>query len=231
MKQFPSRMTGPVAGMVFCLWAALASAQTNYSFTFSPNQVVPDGNANGVALNANLTGLIGTITNLTVSLDITGGFNGDLYASLVGPNGGFAVLLNRVGVTAGNAFGYADTGFAVTFNDSASFTNVHFYQTLSYDLNGTGQLTGTWGSDGRFIDPASDPALFDTTAPTSLLGSFDGTDPNGTWTLFLSDLVSGQQSTVVNWGLNIQVVPEPSVSALLGIGILAAAWQRVRRAR
>jgi len=98
-------------------------------------------------------------------------------------------------------------------------------------LNGGGQLTGTWATDGRAIDPLSDPAVFDTTPPTSLLGSFNQTDPNGTWTLFLADLSGGGQSTVVNWGLSIQTVPEPSAGALLGMGILLVLRKWSRRLR
>jgi subtilisin-like proprotein convertase family protein len=228
-KLFSMMAKFPAAGIFLCLWTTTASAQTtNYNFSFSPNAVVPDGNASGLALNANVTGVNGSIADLTVSLDISDGYNGDLYAYLRGPNGGFSVLLNRTGVTGGNSFGYDDHGFNVTFDDSAT-GNIHFYQTLTYDLNGSGQLTGDWQPDGRAIDPLSSPSLFDTTQPTATLNSFDGTDPNGTWTLFLADLSGGGQSTVVNWGLNIETVPEPSVGALLGIGILLAARKRIGR--
>jgi subtilisin-like proprotein convertase family protein len=218
-------------GMILGLSTAVVSAQntTNYNFMFPANVAVPDGNVSGLALTTGLTGLDGTISSLTVSLDISGGYNGDLYAYLAGPNGGFAVLLNRVGVTSGNAFGYSDMGLNVTFDDSDGYNNIHFYQNLSYDLNGGGQLTGTWSSDGRKIDPLSAPSLFDTTQSTSLLDSFDGTDPNGTWTLFLADLSSGGQSTVVTWGLNIKAVPEPSACALLAIGIFLRVGKRISR--
>lgn len=219
------------AGMILGLSTAVISAQntTNYNFTFPANVAVPDGNVSGLALTTGLMGLDGTITSLTVSLDISGGYNGDLYAYLAGPNGGFAVLLNRVGVTSGNAFGYSEMGLNVTFADSGGYNNIHFYQNLSYDLNGGGQLTGTWSSDGRNIDPLSAPSLFDTTQSTSLLDSFDGTDPNGTWTLFLADLSSGGQSTVVTWGLNIEALPEPSACALLAVGILLGMGKRISR--
>ncbi len=221
------------AGAFLCLWITIASAQstTNYNFTFPVNEAVPDGDPSGLAVTTNLTDMGGTITNVTVSLDVSGGYNGDLYVYLRGPNGGFAVLLNRVGVTDGNAFGYSDTGFDVTFDDSTDNNNIHFYQNYEYQLNGLGQLTGTWSSDGRDIDPQSNPALFNTTLPTALLTSFNGTDPNGTWTLFLADLSSGAQSTVVGWGLNIETVPEPSTCALLGIGILLAARKWINRSR
>src|SRR5690348_10338464 len=108
MKQLikTARLFG--TGMALGLWVSVALAQTNYSFTFPVNVAVPDGNLNGLALNNDLTGMDGTISSLTVSLDLSGGFNGDLYAYLAGPNGGFGVLLNRPGVTGGNAFGYDD---------------------------------------------------------------------------------------------------------------------------
>ena len=38
---------------------------------------------------------------------------------------------------------------------------------------------------------------------------------NGNWTLFLADLNSGDQSTLVCWSLNVSVVPEPVTWALL----------------
>ena len=228
MKELAKTAKLLATGTALSLWGLAALAQTNYSFTFPVNEAVPDGNPSGLALTPDLTGVGGIITNLTVSLDISGGYNGDLYAYLRGPNGGFAVLLNRFGVTSGDASGYSDTGFDVTFADSAA-ANIHFYQSLAYDLNGNGQLTGTWQPDGRAIDPLSSPSLFDTTPPTALLNSFDGTDPEGTWTLFLADLSSGGQSTVVNWSLNFETVPEPSAWALLGIGIFLAARKRINR--
>ncbi len=197
------------------------SAQAgNYSYSFSPNQSIPDDDFSGVTLRTNLAGMIGLITDVTLSLNIANGFNGDLYAYVSGPNGGFSVLLNRVGVTTGDSFGYTNTGFAVTFDDSVTHNDVHFYQGFGYALNGAGQLTGTWSSDGRAVDPLSNPSLFASASRSALLDSFNGTDPNGTWTLFLSDLSGGQQSVLKDWQLNITTVPEPSTFALLGLGAI-----------
>ncbi|MGB7769566.1 MAG: PEP-CTERM sorting domain-containing protein [Verrucomicrobiia bacterium] len=215
-------------GTALGLWVSAAVAQINYNFTFPVNAAVPDGDPSGLALNDNLTGMEGAISSLAVSLNISGGFNGDLYAYLAGPNGGFAVLLNRTGVTSGNSFGYADTGFDVTFTTSAT-NNIHFYQNLSYDLNGNGQLTGAWQPDGRAIDPLSSLSLFDTTSPTALLDSFDDTNPDGTWTLFVADLSNGGESELVNWDLDITTVPKPGVTALLGLGgALLLGWCKHR---
>ena len=214
------------------LWAGTAAAQTqSTNFTFSSGQSIPDADANGLALTYNLSGMGGTISNVTVSLDISGGNNGDLYAYLAGPNGGFAVLLNRTGVNGGNAFGYADTGFSVTLDDTAA-NSIQYYQAFSPVFNGSGQLTGTWQPDGVNIDPQSDPSLFASTGQTALLNSFDGSNPNGTWTLFLADLVAGNQS--VEGPVTVTVItaaPEPATLALAAAGGIALLLLRQARQR
>ena len=216
------QLLGITAGLM--VWAGAAWAQTSETnFTFSVNQLVPDANVNGLFMTTNLSITGGTISDVTVSLDITGGYNGDLYGFLSGPNGGFAVLLNRVGVSNNaSSFGYGNHGFDIVLSDSAA-NDVHYYQSAGGLLNGNGQLTGTWVPDGRNIDPKSAPSLFGSTAPSALLGSFNGTDPNGGWTLFLADLSVGSQSQLLSWSLDIITVPEPSVWAfgIMGLGLLA----------
>lgn len=216
------------------LWAVGAGAQVtnNYSFTLDVNQTVPDANASGLTSVGNFIGMVGNISSISVSLNLGNAagdtaFNGDLYAYLAGPNGGYAVLLNRTGVSdTGTAFGYSDTGFNVTFATGGN--DIHFYQNFSYSLNGDGQLTGTWGVDGRPIDPASDPSLFDSTASSATLDSFTGSNPNGNWTLFLADMSAGGQGFLNNWTVNITTVPEPPATALLVTGALLLAWWRRR---
>lgn len=206
------------------VWACAALAQTdNNNFTFTVNQLVPDANVNGLTFTTDLSlPDANSIQNITVGLNISGGYNGDLFAFLAGPNGGYAVLLNRVGVGNSSSFGYGDQGFNIVLSDAAA-NDVHYYQSDGYSLNGSQQLTGTWAPDGRNIDPQSAPSLFASTSPTAMLGSFLGKDPNGLWTLFVADLSNGAQSQLVSWSLDIITVPEPSVCliGILGLGLLA----------
>jgi subtilisin-like proprotein convertase family protein len=206
---------------------AMGAMAHGQAFTFDHTNnvsggVIPDNNPSGYADTMAVGALADNILNVTVTLDITGGYNGDLYAYLAGPNGGFAMLLNRVGVSGSSTYGYGDAGFNITLDDSGSNPDIHTYQTVSNP--GGGQLTGIWGSDGENISPLSSPGSFTGTAGSATLASFDNLNATGTWTLFLADLAAGNQSTIVSWSLDITTVPEPSTLALgvLGIGLLTA---------
>jgi hypothetical protein len=182
---------------------------------------IPDGSAVGWSATATASGYLPSISDVSVNLNISGGYNGDLYAYL--SYGGVLVpLLNRVGVTSGNAFGYGDTGFNVTLSSAGAY-DVHSYGSHSPSFNGNGQLTGTWQPDGRNIDPQSAPGDF-VTASRVNFGSYNGMNPNGTWTLFFADLSAGAQSQIVGWSLDITaVVPEPvnvALSILAGIFLI-----------
>jgi subtilisin-like proprotein convertase family protein len=208
------------------LWAGTATGDivTN-NFTFTVNEAVPDGDWNGLALPINLSGVDGTISDVTVTLNLSGGFNGDLFADLV-HDSGFAVLLNRVGLSSSNSFGYADPGFSsLVLSDTALGGDIHFY-----GGNGGLPLSGTYQPDGRTVDPvATSPDDFDAAARDAMLSSFQGVTPDGTWVLFLADLGPGGQSTLLSWSLQIVTVPEPATWALALLVGTAVAVSRARR--
>jgi hypothetical protein len=201
----------------FCLGLMLTlTARAGISYS-STSGSIPDGATVGWSATATASGYLPSISDVTVNLNISGGFNADLYAYL--SYGGVLVpLLNRVGVQTSDAFGYGDTGFAITLSSAGAY-DVHWYQThtTSGDYNGSGQLTGTWRPDGRAIDPASSPSSFDAPGTVSF-ANFQGLNPNGTWTLFVADLSSGAQSSLVSWSMDITAVPEPVNVALVLFG-------------
>jgi hypothetical protein len=196
------------------------------SATYNPNLLIPDGSTAGVVDSRNFTSTIATITQVRVSLSIAGtpgagdAFNGDFYVTLA-HSSGFAVLLNRAGRTALDPFGYTDSGFNVTFDDAGAFADIHNYQLT---LNpGGGTLTGTWGSDGRNVNPN---AVLDTTPRIARLDSFNGLDASGEWNLFVADVESLGTGRLVSWTLEVTgqqatPVPEPG-SALAGALCIAA---------
>jgi hypothetical protein len=204
----------------------------SFSSGFANNGNVPEGSLSGWSDSERLSGESGTITSVTVNLDIAGGYNGSLYAYLT-YDGLLVSLLNRVGVgfatPTSSAFGYGDSGFDITLSSSSS-ANVHFYQTIpGYNINGDGQLTGTWQPDGSAISPLSAPSSFDSSPGAQTLNSFAGLNPNGTWTLYVADVATGGgQSQIDSYGLEITTVPEPGGLLSAGLFLLGTLLRKDR---
>ena len=210
------------------LWLP-AQVTNSYTYSLTPHVGIPNGSPVGIAEQFTASGVAGAIADIQVTLDITGGFNGDLYAYLAGPQGQFAVLLNRVGVTAGNPFGYSDAGFSITLATSGTQGNVHNYQSLIPAMMG-GQLTGTWAADGRNLDPLSAGSAFDAAGTGANLSVFQNTDGNGVWTVFIADLSSGGGPATLNsLALTIMTVPEPQTWVMVGGGLAVLGLLRDRR--
>jgi len=131
-------------------------------------QPIPDNSALGLTLATNLTFTGGSISSLTVGLDITGGFNGDL---------------------------------AVFYANYANFPEFPFSLIRGNSRNSR-LLSGLPMQNATF-------------------SSFMGTNPDETCALFLADLSSGGQSTVVNWSLDVTTVPELPELTLAGLGLAA----------
>jgi MYXO-CTERM domain-containing protein len=209
--------------------ASAAVVVNSFDSGFQNSGTIPDANTVGWQDTRTLTGIpYSEVTDIKVTLTISGGYDGDLYAYLT-HDSGFAVLLNRAGKISGDPAGYGDTGFSITLDDHAIETvDIHNYQTVSYSVNGNGQLAGTWRPDGRTADPAT--VLDGSARVSSPLDSFSGLNPNGAWTLFIADLSSPSQSKVESWGLEITAVPEPvSSSWAMGLVSLGFLWWRRRR--
>jgi subtilisin-like proprotein convertase family protein len=204
------------------LLTGLSARAADYAYTNQVNAVIPDGNPNGLSSTIEVSGAAGSITNISVFLSVAGGYTGDFYSYLSSDNGGFAVLLNRVGRTSGTPLGYEDIGMTLSLSDLAG-ADVH-----NYGGNFGNPLIGIWQPDGRDVNPQ---LVLDTDLRLAPLNSFNNRTPNGTWTLFFSDMAGGGEGTLVDWGLLIQTVPEPvSLSlAMLGAVLLVAARWRKRR--
>jgi len=136
----------------------------------------------------------GTITKVTVQLK---GLNhtqqNDLDILLVGPSGQTVVLMSDVG-------GNADAANAdLTFDDAAlaSLTT-----TAASILTGTYKPTNNGPTD-VFSAPAPATATYGTT-----LSVFNGTNPTGTWSLYIMDDRGGNIGTLSGgWNLSFEIAP------------------------
>lgn len=219
----------------WAVWLVGDAGATLISFE-GLNRNIPDGSPVGLADTRTVSSSVTSLGDLNVWLNIagrgSGGFNGDLYVTLVHETG-FAVLLNRPGRQADNPLGYGDSGLNIMLDDEDS-ANVHQYRlTLSGNdrtrLNGP--LTGTWQPDGRNIDPDQ---VLTTTPSTTPLSGFDSLNPNGAWTLYVADLEAGGLSRLESWGLDItgvdSTIPEPT-TFVAGLALLVAALASIFQRR
>jgi len=167
------------------------------SVTFGNGGVVPDNNYSGWSDSRNITTPAGTLQSVAVNLQLTGGWNGDLFAYLVNSAGGYSVLLNQVGPA---PYGYGDAGMNVTLASVDTFGPRQGY----IDTYGGGFIpTGVWNPDGA-----------------ANLGSF--TSGSGTWSLFIADQSGGGVTTVQSWGLQMDIVAVPEVETWVAAALAGA---------
>lgn len=199
-----------------------------YTYTFAPtesgaylagwsgSQAIPDNTAAGVAYALNFGAGGEAIHDVTLSFNVSGGWNGDLYAYL-SHGSGFAVLLNRVGASASDPDGYSTSGLNVVLTTGSLNPDIH-------GVPGPAE-GGSYQADGRLN--------YADTTRNNTLDVFNNMDPYGSWTLFFADRAGGNIGTLTGWSLEITTTPEPVNVALGVFGTLLVAWRaaRWRRAR
>jgi len=134
----------------------------------------------GVAFSGSVSDAGGIAVGvLTVTLNVSGGYNGYLYSYLVAPNGTMTVLLNQPGVTGSNPFGYSGSGLNVTLSDTGGSSIQTTTEPAGVPFTGTYQAAGS-------------------------LANLYGSPADGTWTLFFADLSSGAGPAELNsWSLEL----------------------------
>ena len=200
------------------LFAALLVAGSAHGQIFgfnSGNSVgsIPDGNPVGVLFTGTISSAdpVATVSSLTISFNITGGFNGNLYSYLVSPSGTTVTLVDEPGVSQGvnGGFGYGGKGYNVTLSDAGLTSIQTTPETDGVQFGGGGSYQATGG-----------------------LSAFSGSTINGTWSLYFADLVSGGGTSKINsWSLNITEVPEPGISELLSFGLMGIRGLQLWRRR
>ncbi len=158
-----------------------------------------------------VAGVQGVITDVDVVLkDVSHTYPDDLDVLLVGPLGQKVVLMS----------------------DAGSSDDVVNTKLILDDEAAAGLPTGSQISAGTFkptndnTDQFIDPDTFVAPAPAaggagSLLSAFDGTDPNGTWNLFVVDDAAGDLGMISGWTLDLTTTdgtqPYPSTVNVSGL--------------
>ncbi|MBI4749463.1 MAG: pre-peptidase C-terminal domain-containing protein [Acidobacteria bacterium] len=169
-----------------------------YSYT-GPVVAIPDNNAGGTTVTLNVSGFTGMIGDLNFRFDGTsctpniGDTNagldhswvGDLIVQLTSPGGTTVTLIDRMGVPVTSSVGNSGNNFCQTVLDSDGGAPA-----IEDATSAENPFTGTY-------------------SPNNSLNAFDGEDPNGTWTLFVSDNAISDTGNIRAFSLDIMNDCEP----------------------
>jgi uncharacterized repeat protein (TIGR01451 family) len=162
------------------------------TFSNTADIVIPDfGAAAPYPSTINVSGVTGLIGKLTVTMtNVNHTFPDDVDILLVGPAGQTTLLMSHAGDSG------VLTGVALTFDDAAAFM-----------LPPSGQI-----SAGTYRPSAYGSVSFPTPSPgnpppqpyTTNLTTFNGTNANGIWSLYVADSFPGDQGFIAGgWSLTI----------------------------
>jgi subtilisin-like proprotein convertase family protein len=180
--------------------------------------------------NITVAGVTGTVSKVTVRLaNLYHTFPDDVDILLVGPTGQKFILMADAG-------GSADANGPLTFDDAA---------VLSLPDSGglpSGVYRPTDHLDSDAFPPPAPAAPYLSPAPTgtaTLASTFNGLDPNGAWSLYVTDDTGGDEGIVIGgWSLNIATTassccvpppfrPAPQSSLVLSDPLVCAGPGRV----
>ena len=150
-----------------------------------------------------VSGVPGVISKVRVSLrNLTHGYPADLDMLLVGPTGQSLVLMSDVGGIAPGV-----TNVSLTFDDDSAYP----LDPVANPFSSTYQPTNGVDAD---VFPAPAP----TPSPATSLSVFNGTNPNGVWSLYILD-DSGGDSGIITDGWSIDFITAIEVCNPGGIAI------------
>jgi uncharacterized repeat protein (TIGR01451 family) len=180
---------------------------TTAGFTNNTAIIIPDhGSASPYPSTISVSGLTGLVGKVTVTLKgVTHGFPDDIDMILVNPSGQKVVLMSDTGG------GHSITNLNLTFEDGASSGLPDSAQIVS----GTYKPTDFEAGD-NFPPPAPAGAV------GASLSAFNGSNPNGNWSLYVVDDATGDAGLISSWSIAITTINPVSPAVNLVVTIADA---------
>ena len=191
--------TTDVAGLNYTIHLGVVNS-SSVSVSITSPVAIPGSGSTGAITGApsdpypswvTLSGITGTVNKVTVTLNnFSHTFPDDVDVLLVGPGGQKLLLLSDAG-------GITDAVNAnLTFDDAASGLIPDGGPLVSGTFKPTNYATGDVFPAPAPAGPYTDPQL---------LSVFNGTNPNGTWSLYIVDDAGADVGTLTGWTLNINL--------------------------
>lgn len=173
-----------------------ASSPSTVTFTNTSTLAIPDATPNGVWSTINVSGIPANavISDISVKLNITHTYVGDLEINLLAPNGQNMNLIGELDNGSGS-------------NSSDDFTNTVISSTGTVAMSGAAApRTGTFRADrllgyGPSLGPGGVGTGYQTVS--GITWAQLQTLINGDWKLGLSDWYSGDAGTLLDWSIAI----------------------------
>lgn len=203
----------PVLGLLAAAPAgASPSVFANASSITLNNPVDAAADASPYPAQVAVSGLSGSVSSLTVTLaDITYPFSQDIDALLVAPDGHSLILIADSGPSGAGAAAASST---LTFSDAGSLPTA----STSWGSSATFKPVNFGGPDESFAAPAPSGPLGDPgpSGTGATLGSeFDGTNPNGTWSLYVITTSAGDGTGSIAGGFSLDITTAPATTTVL----------------
>lgn len=185
------------------------------SFTNQNTIAIPEAGTVGKAApypsGIVVSGVTGTVSKVTVTLNgLSHTYPDDIDIVLVSPTGRSVVVMSDAGG------GTSITNVTLTFDDAAAnaLPDATLISSGTYKPTNFNQQ----GAEDAFIDSPVPAGPYDST-----LAAFNGTNPNGTWSLYIVDDSDGDSGVLARgWSLTVASVTTVNPSVDLAVKITAA---------
>ena len=195
--------------VLFALLLSIPSLHAQTTFTGGPgatldsrtNNINPPAALSPYGTAINVTGLNGTVTNVTVQVT---GFNATadyaLCLALVSPSGRKLALVWGAGSGSGVGpinIGFSDAGTTLVENQSnpPQFANGTTYKPVAYADYGFTTMP--------FPSPVNTPSIPETAGSATFANTFGGDTANGSWKLYGAQYQNGTLTSYSSWSITI----------------------------
>jgi len=167
---------------------------TTTTFSNSTPTPIPDNNPTGVTSTIAVAGAGTYVWDVNVTVNITHTFAADLDFTLTSPSGTVVTLSTDNGGGNDNVFN------GTTFDDQAN----------------PGSPIPYVGQPNQTVDNTyANLTVATLLTPEEPLAAFNGSDPNGTWTLKVVDDLGGDSGTINSWSMQITTFPAAPTTAMV----------------